>query len=235
MLRTTLVQKLDIHQPIIRTMTDPNGPRQTPQIRLNSGSHDPFTDVDDPYVSAPSPQIGRALTSDISHSPSSGTMRTVYSSNFPQESTEFLIPPQSLRPREEYSASLHSPERPVPLSRQTSWTSDGGSYDARGYASIPFEDSRAPSREGSEENDVNTQTVAGKYNITPTEGLLLFPEDVEKDDAMHNPDPEDHEQECDIWNRRGIINVGGLILLTVGFLVLFIGYPVMYGASHKKN
>lgn len=84
-----------------------------------------------------------------------------------------------------------------------------------------------PSRTESDENDVNTQTVTEKYNITPTDGLLLFPEDVEKDDYLHNPDPSDRERECDIWNRRGLINVGGLILLTIGFLVLFIGYPVM--------
>jgi hypothetical protein len=32
------------------------------------------------------------------------------------------------------------------------------------------------------EYDVNTQTVSGKFNIMPTDGLLLFPEDVEKDD-----------------------------------------------------
>lgn len=92
-----------------------------------------------------------------------------------------------------------------------------------------MEDSRAPSRAGSDENDVNTQTVTEKFNIMPTEGLLLFPEDVEKDDYLHNPGPNDHEKDCDIWNRRGLVNIGGLVLLTVGFLVLFIGYPVMYG------
>jgi hypothetical protein len=74
---------------------------------------------------------------------------------------------------------------------------------------------------------MNTQTVTEKYNIMPTDGLLLFPEDVEKDDYLHNPDPSDREQECDIWNRRGVINVGGLIFLTLGFLALFIGYPIV--------
>lgn len=92
----------------------------------------------------------------------------------------------------------------------------------------PFEDySLAPSRTDSEEYDVNTQTVSEKFNIMPTDGLLLFPEDVEKDDYLHNPDPADKDRDCDIWNRRGMLNVGGLILLTVGILVLFIGYPVM--------
>jgi hypothetical protein len=75
---------------------------------------------------------------------------------------------------------------------------------------------------------VNTQTVAEKYNIMPTDGLLLFPEPEEKDDYLHNPDPNDKEGQCDLWNRRGIMNVTGLVLLTLGFLALFIGYPVMY-------
>jgi hypothetical protein len=61
----------------------------------------------------------------------------------------------------------------------------------------------------------------------PTDGLLLFPEDVEKDDYLNNPDPADQDRECDVCNRRGVWNVGGLALLTVGILVLFIGYPVM--------
>jgi hypothetical protein len=39
----------------------------------------------------------------------------------------------------------------------------------------------------------------------PTDGLLLFPEDVEKDDYLHNPDPADKDRDCDIcalesWN-----------------------------------
>lgn len=62
----------------------------------------------------------------------------------------------------------------------------------------------------------------------PTEGLLLFPEDVEKDDYLHNPDAGERDRRCELFNRRGIMNIGGLTLLTLGFLTLFIGYPVMY-------
>jgi hypothetical protein len=91
----------------------------------------------------------------------------------------------------------------------------------------PYEDSRAPSHSGSEEYDVNTQTVSEKFNIMPTEGLLLFPEDVEKDDYLHNPDPADKDRDCDVCNRRGILNVGGLVILTLGILTLFVGYPIM--------
>jgi beta-glucan synthesis-associated protein KRE6 len=64
----------------------------------------------------------------------------------------------------------------------------------------------------------------------PSAGLLLFPEDVEKDDYLHNPDEEDR-RECDIFTKRGFTNVGGLILVTLGVLMLFIGYPVLYVPS----
>jgi beta-glucanase (GH16 family) len=114
-------------------------------------------------------------------------------------------------------------------SRRTSWSSE--SHTSRHsqispFAS-PFDDSRAPSRAGSEE-DLNTQTVSEKYNILPSAGLLLFPEDVEKDDWLHNPDPNEKEkQDCDIWNKRGMVNLGALAFLSIGILFLFIGYPVL--------
>jgi hypothetical protein len=92
----------------------------------------------------------------------------------------------------------------------------------------PFDDSRAPSRAGSEE-DLNTQTVSEKFNILPSAGLLLFPEDVEKDDYLHNPDPNEKEQrDCNIFTKRGFANVGGLAIFAIGLLCLFIGYPVLY-------
>jgi hypothetical protein len=71
--------------------------------------------------------------------------------------------------------------------------------------------------------------VSEKYNILPSAGLLLFPEDVEKDDWLHNPDPNEKEkQDCDIWNKRGMVNLGALAFLSIGILFLFIGYPVLY-------
>ena len=95
----------------------------------------------------------------------------------------------------------------------------------------PFDDSRAPSRAGSDDEGVNTQTVSEKYNILPSAGLLLFPEDVEKDDYLHNPDPNEKEGRItcyDLFSKRGITNLGGLVLITLGVFMLFIGYPIMY-------
>jgi hypothetical protein len=117
-------------------------------------------------------------------------------------------------------------------SRRTSFSSDGTqSRDGRlGPFATPFDDSRASSRAGSTDGEnITTQTVSEKFNITPSEGLLLYPEDVEKDDWLHNPDPNESDREkCDIWNRRGLMNVGGLAFLTLGVLILFVGYPIMF-------
>lgn len=99
-----------------------------------------------------------------------------------------------------------------------------------GPFSSPFDDSRAPSRAGSSDDEqVNTQTVAEKYNITPSAGLLLYPEDIEKDDYLHNPDPNESDREsCDIFTKRGMANIGGLLLITLGIMVLFVGLPILY-------
>jgi len=72
------------------------------------------------------------------------------------------------------------------------------------------------------------QTITEKYNITSTSNLLLYPNDKEDDDVYHDPATGmDEGRECNIFTKRGLINVGGLALITVGMLVLFIGYPVL--------
>ena len=69
--------------------------------------------------------------------------------------------------------------------------------------------------------------MSEKYNILPSAGLLLFPEYVEKEDCLHNPDPNDNKRDCYIFSKRGLVNIGGLVLITLGVLVLFIGYPIL--------
>lgn len=114
-------------------------------------------------------------------------------------------------------------------SRRTSISSEGGQSRYGPFAS-PFDDSRPGSRGGaSDDEHVNTQTVSEKYNIMPSEGLLLFPEDVEPDDYLHNPDPnEKEERDCNIFTRRGFVNLGGLGFVVIGTLMLFVGWPVLY-------
>lgn len=149
------------------------------------------------------------------------------------DSAEHLIPPASAKMRR-----FRDDDSPMDnsgfSSRRSSWSSDAGSRDSRGYSN-PFDDSRAPSRAGSDDDNVNTQTVSEKYNILPSAGLLLFPEDVEKDDYLHNPDPSDKDRDCDIWNKRGATNVGGLVCVTLGVLMLFVGYPVLYVPVQAAN
>ncbi|TVY26618.1 putative beta-glucan synthesis-associated protein [Lachnellula hyalina] len=166
----------------------------------------------------------------------------VYGAPGVADSSEMLLPPRSRGPKPYQDDPTDSPtSRSVSgmSSRRTSWDSETGSRDSRYGASpfaSPFDDSRAPSRSGSIDDNVNTQTVSEKYNIMPSAGLLLFPEDIEKDDYLHNPDPNEKDSEkCDIWNKRGMTNIGGLIFVTLGVLVLFIGYPVLTAARRVIN
>ncbi|KAF2131119.1 glycoside hydrolase family 16 protein [Dothidotthia symphoricarpi CBS 119687] len=209
-------------------MLSPQSPRGegTPHLRLNSGTHEVTTDDN----SAPQVRPGTARTTSarsLTQSTRPGTagsglrgVPSVYTNGGVAESAEMLLPPRKMRPRM-YKDESESPS--AMSSRRTSWSSDM----SRGPFASPFDDSRAPSRAGSDD-DLNTQTVSEKFNILPSSGLLLYPEDVEKDDYLHNPDPNDKEQPgCDMWNKRGLANVGGLAFLGLGIIMLFIGYPVL--------
>lgn len=160
---------------------------------------------------------------------------SLYNANTPAESAELLLPPRRSRTRrfrDDDDDPMRSPSASGYNSRRTSWSSESaGSRDSRlGPFASPFDDSRAPSRAGSDDEGVNTQTVSEKYNILPSAGLLLFPEDVEKDDYLHNPDPNDKLNRitcAEIFSKRGIVNLGGLMLITVGITFLFIGFPIL--------
>lgn len=200
-----------------------------PHIRLNSGRQDPFNEADEGYAPLASRTFPRPLTPQGPDLPMPIGAQGVspYGASAVPESSEFLLPPK-LRPTQ--GAGVSESDRPRSPDRWSVARSSISSISRDSTFPLdPFQDSRAPSQHsgGNDEYDVNTQTVSEKFNITPTDGLLLFPEDVEKDDYMHNPDPMDKERECDIWNRRGVMNLGGLLVLTLGILVLFIGYPVM--------
>jgi len=208
--------------------------RNPPHIRLNSGVDNILNAMSD----SPSSPSARPLTSNPANRLPRGKLprSNLYQLSRPGESAELLLPPSKLpkpRPPRRFRDESPSP-MPSPLSmssRRTSWSSDSaGSLDGKNMPFIlPFTDSRSSSRAGSDDEHVNTQTVSEKFNILPSAGLLLFPEDIEKDDYLHNPDPNDKDRnECDIWSKRGLINLGGLAFITLGILVLFIGYPILY-------
>lgn len=209
------------------------GSRRPPHITVNSGSGGNILDGFPTDSSSNSPVLGTpGFTSQSRsllpiHNPNAGNYGAGAGAST-ADLNEMLLPPGKMRaPRPYQDASDES----AMSSRRTSWSSDAGSRDSRGPFASPFDDSRAPSRNGSDE-DINTQTVAEKYNIMPSAGLLLFPEDVEKDDYLHNPSPDDKDEpRCDIWHKRGMMNLGGLLLLLFGVLALFIAYPALYSSS----
>ena len=228
----------------MNTNTGPPPPRHAPpHIRVNSGSGD-FQPQQNQSTPQQRPQASRTNTSRSltqqsrpstapSTAPNQRKPGAVYTTSTPADSTELLLPPRKgpRRFRNDDSPVGRSPLASGFSSRRTSWSSGSErSRDSKtGPFVSPFDDSRAPSRAGSDDDGVNTQTVSEKFNIMPSAGLLLFPEDVEKDDYLHTPDPNDRDKmNCsDLFSKRGIVNVGGLALITLGILTLFIGYPIL--------
>ena len=231
--------------------SSPPGRHNPPHIRLNSNTGDllDISPSEQDQQPASRPQTARQASSRSLTAPSRpGTApqsvrqatsnNSLYQNALPAESAELLLPPRRSRTRRfrDDDSQVGGPRSPSASgfnSRRTSWSSESaGSRDSRygGPFASPFDDSRAPSRAGSDDDGVNTQTVSEKYNILPSAGLLLFPEDVEKDDYLHNPDPNDKEGRitcAELFSKRGIANVGGLLLITLGLLTLFIGYPIL--------
>ena len=217
----------------------PGTARPTPHVRLNSSSSNLLqNDANSNRPLAPGRQ--RSLRSLVPQQrpPNSSSERInpafnrLYNGG-PMDSSETLLIPPTRSRTHRFRDEESVPGSPVEnTSRRTSFSSDGKGRDSRIYGGDPFADSRTPSRAGSDDDNVNTQTVSEKYNILPSAGLLLFPEDVEKDDWLHNPDPNEKEtRECNIFTKRGFVNVGGLALVVLGLLVLFIGYPILYGIT----
>jgi beta-glucan synthesis-associated protein KRE6 len=215
------------------------GPRRPPHITVNSGSGGDLLNVmhpDNPFsnpTTNPSRRLVPPSRPGSDEASSSAARPALYGTPADAQSSEMLLPPSRARgPRQYYDLPADSRSASAQSSRRTSFSSDGGrSRDSRhGPFASPFDDSRTPSRAGSSDDEgINTQTVSEKYNIMPSAGLLLYPEDVETDDWLHNPDPNDPDKiRCDIFNKRALVNVGGLAFITLGILVLFVGYPIMY-------
>lgn len=72
------------------------------------------------------------------------------------------------------------------------------------------------------------QGLQEKYNFFPGTGLLCSKEDREDDDVLHDPElkgPEEEKTGC--WSKRGIWNVGFLIVLLLGALMVFVVWPAL--------
>ncbi|KAI1796200.1 beta-glucan synthesis-associated [Ganoderma leucocontextum] len=86
-------------------------------------------------------------------------------------------------------------------------------------------------------------SLGDQYTLPPdpqTWGTRLLPEDKEEDDDLHGPDPEVQgernwvDNRRDVFSSRGVINLGALLLLIAGILVLFVGYPVITAVKQKE-
>jgi len=85
------------------------------------------------------------------------------------------------------------------------------------------------SRPGSRGGDDYSMHTIEKFSVYPSDDLLIYPNDVEPDDYMHTPDPNEKgiKRDCNIWSRRGLVNLGGLGLLAGGMIFLFIVLPAV--------
>ncbi|KAI9891949.1 MAG: hypothetical protein M1814_002143 [Vezdaea aestivalis] len=199
-------------------------PRVPPHLTLNSGSRDVSFGQrpPPPYRPGTAESFESTAPSYHSHRPAG---HRVYSSHIATESAELLLPPPS-RSRGHH---FRDREPPSPSPTRTEFSSRSSFDSDMRDSPIPtpmYSDSRSPSRSGSEDDRVTTQTVAEKYSIMPSDGLLIYPDEVEKDDYLHNPDIEDRGH-YDMCTRRGLVNMGGLAFIVLGLLVLFIGYPIL--------
>ncbi|KII94974.1 glycoside hydrolase family 16 protein, partial [Plicaturopsis crispa FD-325 SS-3] len=75
------------------------------------------------------------------------------------------------------------------------------------------------------------------FSLSPdprTWGSDLSPDAVEADDDLHNPDTVD-KRSCG-FSSRGLVNLGFIIILCIGLVTLFAGYPIItYATSHELS
>ncbi|EGO05193.1 glycoside hydrolase family 16 protein [Serpula lacrymans var. lacrymans S7.3] len=77
------------------------------------------------------------------------------------------------------------------------------------------------------------QSISDKFSLSPDPsswGADISPNHPEPDDFLHNPDPRrDHRKDRggSILTYRGFANLGCLIVLSLGLLTLFGGYPLI--------
>jgi hypothetical protein len=149
-----------------------------------------------------------------------------------RESSEFLFTPPGVSSPQNTNSPFQSPasasfEQFSESSDRRGWDSSSPTaFSPTGLLLIPKRAEKIQLSSERQTGDFNTQTISEKYNISPSQGLLLYPEDVEKDDWLHNPDKTD-ETNCNPCSGRGLVNSFGMGLLILGLMALFIGYPVL--------
>ncbi|KII90889.1 glycoside hydrolase family 16 protein [Plicaturopsis crispa FD-325 SS-3] len=87
-----------------------------------------------------------------------------------------------------------------------------------------------------------TASVAAKYSLSADPrswGINLSPNQADPDDILHNPDPRRdsmYDGGGSLFTKRALANVGCLVILGVGLVALFAGYPLtVYLKNHKLS
>lgn len=73
----------------------------------------------------------------------------------------------------------------------------------------------------------NTHTNTNKYDVANSFDMLWDPNVTEPDDYLHNPTTKDKKKDYYVFTKRGILNIGSLVILTFGIISVFIGYPIL--------
>ena len=77
------------------------------------------------------------------------------------------------------------------------------------------------------------RVVTARAKPTMTVPQYMWGGEPEIDDALHNPDPRG-EWVFRPFSLRGWLNVGGIFVVILGLLMLFIGYPVLIVVTTPK-
>lgn len=184
--------------------------------RQNPFQHEPETD--DPFQDPTDADNGHLMIPRIAGPVTRGTVSGAY-----LNVDRRVASPSDGRYLSPYASPMHSRRTSV-SSRRPSVTSETSDLFWSGRDNGPYGyDHEA----GGSSLSLNTQTVTEKFDIGPTTNLLWDPSYVEEDDDLHDPNIDNPKRDTNIWTKRGLINLGGLAVLTVGLLFLFAGLPAI--------
>ncbi|KAH0838181.1 glycoside hydrolase family 16 protein [Lanmaoa asiatica] len=163
---------------------------------------------------APDTHIGRFYAQAASNAPS----------------TASLLPPSARGPQGVQAAFAKAPPSIRSVSSLTSLNDSPYSGAAAGRSSA------------SQVQSISNKASPPSFSLSPDPrswGADLSPNHPEPDDFLHNPDPR-RDRKSDrggsVLTYRGLTNLGCLVFLAVGLVVLFAGYPMIsYFTTHSLS
>ncbi|KAJ1309915.1 hypothetical protein OPQ81_006674 [Rhizoctonia solani] len=116
----------------------------------------------------------------------------------------------------------------------------GGAFGPYSYehtpAPPPPREAQGHRRQGSVSRFTNTPSHSShSHEVHGAPGRQHSRRDPELDDELHNPAAlRKLDRQCDLFSGRGWMNVGAIIIICLGLIILFCGYPVII-AFHKPH